>query len=79
MQIVSVERNNTMSNTINTASKYNAIWADDACITSGAYVIEETGWWSEDGSAWYGVESDEAFDSSKIVLIGGPADGKIIG
>ncbi len=67
-----------MSNTIITKNTFNAIWADDACITSGAYVIEETGWWSEDGSAWYGVESDDEFNASTIVLVGGPADGKVI-
>ena len=60
-------------------SKFNAIWSEDACITSGAYIIEETGWWSIDGNGWYGVDSDEVFDASKIVLIGGPADGKVIG
>ena len=67
-----------MSNTITTKNTFNAIWADDACITSGAYVIEETGWWSEDGYAWYGVSSDNEFDASTIVLVGGPADGKLI-
>lgn len=67
-----------MSNTITTKNTFNAIWADDACITSGAYVIEETGWWSENGSAWYGVESDTEFNASTIVLVGGPADGKVI-
>jgi hypothetical protein len=67
-----------MSNTVTINNTFNAIWVDDACITSGAYVIEETGWWSEDGSAWYGVESANEFNASTIVLVGGPADGKVI-
>jgi len=52
-----------------------AVWDDNACDNSGAYVIELTGWWSEDGKKWYGVESDSDLKRSTILFIGGDLDG----
>lgn len=52
-----------------------AVWDDNACVTSGAYVVEATGWWSEDGKGWYGVESSADLKNSTILFLGGHLDG----
>jgi hypothetical protein len=66
---------NQISEIKNATATVTAFWDDEACITCGAYVVESTGWWSEDGKGWHGVESDEEFKSTEIFLIGGPLDG----
>jgi hypothetical protein len=66
---------NQISEIKNATAIVTAFWDDEAGITFGAYVIKSNGWWSEDGNGWYGVESDEEFESTNIFFIGGPLDG----
>jgi hypothetical protein len=66
---------NQISEIKNATATVTAFWDDEAGITFGAYVIKSNGWWSEDGNGWYGVESDEEFESTNIFFIGGPLDG----
>lgn len=67
---------NSKTTTANVA--LTAIWDEAACVIEGAYVIEETGWWSCDGKSWYCGDDDSDFHHATITLVGGPADGKVI-
>jgi hypothetical protein len=69
-------RSSREKNGKNTMNKLmTAVWDDNACVTSGAYVVEATGWWSEDGKGWYGVESSADLKNSTILFLGGHLDG----